>query len=289
MSVLYMVVGLVWFAQYFRHWRDVLQLQHCITAVIALSMLEMASWYFDFVNFNASGSRPYGITIWAATLGSVRKAVSRVLVLVVAMGFGVVRPTLGGLSGKVMALGTGYFAAVELLDVMQNVGAIDDLNSSERLFLVLPVAVLDAVFILWIFSSLSKTLALLQTKRSSSKLDLYRRFTNGMALAVLVSVAWIGYEMYIRLSDPFNEKWEADWVTGCFWHVLQYVLLCAICVLWAPSQNSTRYAYSEDAPEDEDEVALASIPAEKVPLTEKKPVNTDVFTLEEEMEEGKLE
>ncbi|GJP47566.1 hypothetical protein CLOM_g6750 [Closterium sp. NIES-68] len=214
MSIAYLVLGVVWFMQYARFWRDILQLQNCITAVIALSMLEMATWYFDYVNFNASGFRPYGTTIWAATLGALRKAVSRVLVLIVAMGYGVVRPTLGGLSGKVMALGAGYFCAVELLDVMQNVGAIDDLNSSERLFLVLPVAVLDAIFILWIFSSLSKTLSLLQTKRSGSKLELYRKFTNGMALAVLVSVAWIGYEMYVRLSDPYNERWEADWITG---------------------------------------------------------------------------
>ncbi|CAI5998465.1 unnamed protein product [Closterium sp. NIES-65] len=281
MSMAYLVLGVVWFMQYARFWRDILQLQNCITAVIALSMLEMATWYFDYVNFNAGGFRPYGTTIWAATLGALRKAVSRVLVLIVAMGYGVVRPTLGGLSGKVMALGAGYFCAVELLDVMQNVGAIDDLNSSERLFLVLPVAVLDAIFILWIFSSLSKTLSLLQTKRTGSKLELYRKFTNGMALAVLVSVAWIAYEMYVRLSDPYNERWEADWITGCFWHLLQFVLLCAICVLWAPSLNSTRYAYSEDAPEDDDDVALtsasvASAKAEPGSAAEKKPINTDV-------------
>lgn len=295
MSLAYLILGVVWFSQYARFWRDILQLQNCITAVIALSMFEMSAWYGDYTHFNASGFRPYGTTVWAATLGSLRKSVSRVLVLIVAMGYGVVRPTLGGLSGKVLALGLSYFFAVGLLDVMQNVGAIDDLSSSERLFLVLPVAVIDAVFILWIFSSLSKTLAILQSKRSSSKLDLYRRFTNGMALAVLVAVAWIGYEMYTRLSDPFNEKWRADWITGCFWHLLQFVLLCAICVLWAPSQNPTRFAYSEDAPpEDEEEVGLTSVVAgdkEKTPApaADKKPVNTDVFSLEDDMEEGKLE
>ena len=125
-------------------------------------MIEMAVWFFDFLNFNSTGSRPMGTTILAVTIGAVRKAVSRMLVLIVAMGFGVVRPTLGGLSGKVLLLGAGYFAAVELFDVMVNVGAVDDLNAGEKLFLVLPVAVLDAVFILWIFSALSKTLTLLQ-------------------------------------------------------------------------------------------------------------------------------
>ena len=84
-----------------RHWREVLHLQHCLTAVIFLSMVEMAAWYHDFVNFNASGSRPIVITVWAVTVGAIRKTLSRLLVLVVAMGFGVVRPTLGGLTRKV--------------------------------------------------------------------------------------------------------------------------------------------------------------------------------------------
>jgi hypothetical protein len=95
-------------------------------------------------------------------VSSARKTVSRSLVLVVSMGYGVVRPTLGGLTKKVVSLSAAYFIATATLDVMTNVGAIDDLTSSARIFLVLPVAVLDAVFILWIFTALSKTLAQLQ-------------------------------------------------------------------------------------------------------------------------------
>lgn len=70
--------------------------------LLLLSMFEMALWYFDFVNFNASGFRPYGITLWAVIISTLRKSISRVLVLLVSMGFGVVRPTLGGLSRKVL-------------------------------------------------------------------------------------------------------------------------------------------------------------------------------------------
>ncbi|GJP85559.1 hypothetical protein CLOP_g15641, partial [Closterium sp. NIES-67] len=162
MSIAYLLLGVLWLLQYVRFWRDVVSLQHCITAVLFLGMVEMAAWYFDFVNFNASGYRPMGITVWAVSVGAVRKTVSRILILVVAMGFGVVRPTLGGLSGKVLALGGAYLVAAEGLDVMQNVGAIDDLSSGERVILVLPVAVLDAAFILWIFTALSKTLSQLQ-------------------------------------------------------------------------------------------------------------------------------
>ena len=60
------------------------------------------------------------------------------------------------------------------LDITSNVGTIDDLTSTARIVLVLPVAILDAVFILWVFTSLSKTLGQLQARRAGAKLDLYR-------------------------------------------------------------------------------------------------------------------
>lgn len=166
MSLAYLALGLVWFVQYVRYWKEILQLQNCITAVIALGMCEMATWYFDYVNFNSTGTRPIGITVWAVTFGAVRKTVSRLLILVVSMGYGVVLPTLGGLTSKVVLLGATYFAAAEVLDVVENVGTINDASGNARLFLVLPVAILDAFFILWIFTSLSKTLEKLQVRLS---------------------------------------------------------------------------------------------------------------------------
>ena len=48
-------------------------------------------------------------------------------------------------------------------------------------------------------------------------------------------------QMYFRLSDPFNERWQAEWILSCFWHVLTFVMLLLICVLWSPSQNANRW------------------------------------------------
>lgn len=66
-----------------------------------------------------------------------------------------------------------------------------------------------------------------------------------LALWVWISVAWIAYEMYFKVTDQYNEKWQSDWITTDFWHILHYVFLCVICWLWAPSTNATRFAYSE--------------------------------------------
>lgn len=286
-------------------------IQNCITAVIFFGMLEMSVWYFDYVNFNNSGFRPYSTTVAAVLIGSVRKTLSRTLLLVVAMGFGVVRPTLGGISLRVLALvrmmipispvveeshpallfcclhlhpnppltlhlthdlsnpaqppppsrvapqSLAYFAGTCVLDVMTNVGSIDDLTDSARIVLVLPVAVLDAVFIMWIFTSLSRTLTQLQARRQLPKLHLYRHFTNLMAVAVIISVVWIGFEMYFKVTDSFNEAWQSDWVTGAFWHVLNFVIVVGICALWRPTDTAAQYGWVEgqQTPEEWDDEA----------------------------------
>ncbi|KAK6128060.1 hypothetical protein DH2020_038188 [Rehmannia glutinosa] len=253
MSLAFVLLGIFWFSQYARFWREVLPLQNCITLVITLGMFEMAFWYFDYAEFNETGVRPTGITVWAVTFGTVKRTVSRLILLIVSMGYGVVRPTLGGLTSKVVLLGGTFFVASEVLEIIENVGAVSDLSGKARLFFVLPVAILDAFFILWIFTSLSSTLNKLQARRMTAKLDIYRKFTNALAVAVIVSVGWICYELYFKSNDVYNEQWQNAWIIPAFWQVLSFSLLCVICALWAPSQNSMRYAYSsEDASEEFD-------------------------------------
>ncbi|KAJ7951485.1 Transmembrane protein like [Quillaja saponaria] len=261
MSLAFVILGIFWFSQYARFWREVFTLQNSITLVITLGMFEMALWYFEYAEFNETGIRPTGITIWAVTFGTVKRTVARLIILMVAMGYGVVRPTLGGLTSKVIMLGATFFLASEILELVENVGAVSDLSGKARLFLVLPVAVLDAFFILWIFTSLSATLNKLQARRIMVKLDIYRKFTNALAVAVIVSVGWICYELYFKSRDIYNERWQNAWIIPAFWQVLSFSLLCVICTLWAPSQNSTRYAYSDDASEefDRDETSLTLI------------------------------
>ncbi|XP_078433188.1 uncharacterized protein LOC144704590 isoform X2 [Wolffia australiana] len=298
MLLAYVSLTVVWSAQCFRFWKDMLQIQYYISIIIGLGLLEMCLWYFEYLNFNVGGTRPVGITLCVVTVGALRKTISRILILTVSMGYGVVLPTLGGLTSKVLLLGVTYFLATEALDIVENVGAINEISGKARLFLVLPAACLDAFLILWIFTSLSRTLEKLQARRSSAKLDVYRKFTNALAVSVIASVAWIGYEVYFKATDVFSERWESAWIITAFWDILAFFLLCVISYLWGPSQNSRRYAYShelgEDADNEETQLLTSEQPRAEVGMVnqERKEIKSDdndVFTLEDEPEEDKRE
>lgn len=206
MSIAFVVLGVFWFSQYARFWREVLQLQNCITLVIALGMFEMTLWYFEYAEFNSTGVRPIGITIWAVTFGAIKRTISRIIILMVAMGYGVVRPTLGGLTSKVIMLGATFFLASEVLELVENVGTIDDISGKARLFLVLPVAILDTFFILWIFNALSQTLNKLQVYPSHFPPWIVSSLPKSTSLKTNSS-SFLSVQ-YVMLVQCINESYE---------------------------------------------------------------------------------
>jgi hypothetical protein len=209
-------------------------------------MAEMMTWHTDHSQFNATGLRPLALTLTAVLLGACRKTLARVLLLVAAQGYGIVRPTLGeDVTQRISAMGLAYFIATCSLEITSHVGTVDDLARSTRVLLVAPVAGLDAVFIIWTFSSLSNTLAVLSARKAAApKLALYRRFTNALAAAVSISIGWIGYETWFKLSDAHNVHWRSEWVTAAFWHVLSYALVVAMCITWAPRDAVAEFVRS---------------------------------------------
>ncbi|KAG2317233.1 hypothetical protein Bca52824_020355 [Brassica carinata] len=234
MSLAYLVLGLVWFLRFVKFWKDIIHLHYHITLVIALGMCEMAVRYFEYVNFDSTGMRPMDVTLWAVTFSSIKKTLSRLLLLVVSMGFGVVKPTLGGITSRVLLLGLVYFVATEGLELVEHLGNINDFSGKTVI-----------------------TLEKLQIKRNMAKLELYRNFTNALAISVLFSIAWIGFELYFNASDPLSELWRMAWIIPAFWNLLSYGLLAVICILWAPSNNPTRYSYLAETGDEFEEEGIS--------------------------------
>ena len=301
----YGVLLIGWGVAAVRHAADVGFLQRAVGGVIALGAAEAITWACDFAHFNATGHRPPASTLYAVLVGCGRRTLARYVALVVSLGAGVVVPVLSPLlRHKVAALCVTYVLASGAASGLASVGQVDDLTGGARALLGLPVAALDAVFVLWIFSSLSRTLAQVAARRAASKLDLYRKFTNLLAVMVWASVAWIAYETYYKVSerrereregergekerdgrreggankeraaasppqtplvsshpssplslsllplapqvtDPYNERWRFDWITGAFWVALDFAFTAAVAVMFRPSAAATRFAYSD--------------------------------------------
>jgi hypothetical protein len=51
------------------------------------------------------------------------------------------------------------------------------------------------------------------------------------------------------------QEWKELWVDEAYWHLLFSVLLLVIMILWRPTNNNQRYAFTPllDAPEDDED------------------------------------
>ncbi|GMQ01789.1 hypothetical protein CsSME_00048304 [Camellia sinensis var. sinensis] len=309
MSVAYALLSLIWFSQYMRFWKDTLQLQHCITVVIALGLFEMTLWNHKENSFTSSYTVCFNglwcgasYSWWSYCEGAaswnnlflchdpkpplVKMGVDQrgSKIVLSDKGFKGVRLKTTSATHQARTRVVTFLAS-ELLNITEYVGTINDVARRAKVFLVLPDALLDAFLILWIFTSLSRTLEQLQAKRSSVKLDIYRKFSDALEKTVIISVAWIGYEVgplpsyYLELLLGFSFEAKAVWDTMI-------------------EGSETSYTYSdvmeEQLDDDEAQSLCGGTPKGDLSLVkqerkEKDVDSTDVSNLEDGPEEDKRE
>ncbi|NXQ43136.1 TM87A protein, partial [Catharus fuscescens] len=123
----------------------------------------------------------------------------------------------------------------------------------------IPLAFLDTALCWWISFTvlldgvLTQTMKLLKLRRNVVKLSLYRHFTNTLILAVAASIVFIIWTtMKFRLVDCQSD-WQELWVDDAIWRLLFSMILFVIMILWRPSANNQRFAFSPLTEEDDDD------------------------------------
>ena len=91
MCVVYAIYGFVWLLLCFLRWRDLLRLQYWIAAVILLGLIEKAAFVAEYESLNERGFSLRGVLIIAELISCAKRTVARILVLIVALGFGIVK------------------------------------------------------------------------------------------------------------------------------------------------------------------------------------------------------
>ena len=109
MCAVYVLMGLVWLVLCARHWRDLLRIQFWIGAVIFLGMLEKAMFLAEFENINNNGRSSKALIFTAELISCAKRTLARLLVIIVSLGFGIVKPRLGPIFSRVIGVGLLYF------------------------------------------------------------------------------------------------------------------------------------------------------------------------------------
>ncbi|KAM5253553.1 transmembrane protein 87B isoform 2-T2 [Hipposideros larvatus] len=261
MCVVYILYGVLWLTWSACYWKDILRIQFWIAAVIFLGMLEKAVFYTEYQNINSTGLSTQGLLIFAELTSAVKRTLARLLVIIVSLGYGIVKPRLGTVMHRVIGLGLLYFIFAAVEGVMRVVGAND---SDLELVASLPLSLLDSGLCWWIFISLAQTMKTLRLRKNTVKFSLYRHFTSTLIFAVLASVVFMVWTTKTFRFAKCQSDWMERWVDNAFWSFLFSLILIVIMFLWRPSANNQRYAFMPLIDDSDDEVEEFMVTSENL-------------------------
>uniref|UniRef100_A0A3Q3FHH7 GOST seven transmembrane domain-containing protein n=1 Tax=Labrus bergylta TaxID=56723 RepID=A0A3Q3FHH7_9LABR len=105
----YILYALLWFLWAACYWKDLLRIQFWIAGVIFLGMVEKAVF-------------SPGLLIFAELVSALKRTLARLLVIIVSLGYGIVKPRLGTVMHRVVGLGILYFAFASIEGVLRITG-----------------------------------------------------------------------------------------------------------------------------------------------------------------------
>jgi len=260
MFLSYTAFGLVWAWFCYRHLQELLPIQHYLSGLVGILVIEMfASWgYYRYLNAHGKSMASTVFLIVVAILDAGRNSMSFFMLLIVSLGLSVVRESLGRTMLKCQVLTGLHF----LFGILYGIGIVElTLESTSALVLLLfivPLAFTLSGFLLWIIYSLNATIAHLRARKQRYKLRMFQRLHLVLLFAVLVVLAFFvvsSVSFSGRLAEDYVAKtWRLRWWLLDGWLALLYfVCFIAIAFIWRPSANNRRLAMSDEVAQDEED------------------------------------
>ncbi|PNY28442.1 Membrane protein PTM1 [Tolypocladium capitatum] len=276
-SILYALVLVFWGFLYYQHRHDILAVQNYITAILIFLVVEMLiTWgFYDYQNHNGSNVGTKVLLIIVGILNAARNSFSFFLLLIVCMGYGVVKPTLGRTMIHVRWLAAAHFvfglvySITSLLISPESAGMLRFLGDSSSprmltrrlgpfvLLIVLPLAGTLTAFYVWTLNSLNFTLKDLRERKQHAKEAMYKKLWWAILVSVLVIFGFFFFNSFTFASvgDPdfVPSHWKTRWFVLDGWlNIVYFADVAWIAYIWRPTANNRRFAMSDEIAQDDD-------------------------------------
>lgn len=259
LTITYAVLGIFWAFLYVQNRSDILPVQNYITATIVFLIIEqLMTWgFYDYQNRNGNtaGNKAYLVVV--AILNAGRISLSFFLLLIVCMGYGVVKDTLGRTMIYVRILAIVHFV-FGVIYAIASLAVTPDTVGPIVLFVIMPLAGTLTAFYVWTLSSLNATMKDLIDRKQKTKALMYKRLWWCILGSIMVIFAFFFVNSFAFAgsseADFIPNHWQTRWFVLDGWLNIVYLFDVAfIAYLWRPTANNRRFAMS-------DEVCFLSFP-----------------------------
>jgi hypothetical protein len=207
--VLYLLT-LTWYLSIYSYYKEsLLHIHSALLTVFVLAMVEATSWFATYLALNLTGERfccPYPpLVIVSLLLQLIRQTLARSLLLVVSLGYGIVRPRLllqEWIAIFVVTLFYFFAAAAQQINVIvlgsivrhhhksggssSSLSGANSSSSSGSQLMTLPEFIMDTIFLTWIYFAITSTIRILAQFKQTEKLKIYENLVSIIVGFVLV-------------------------------------------------------------------------------------------------------
>lgn len=252
LTITYAVLGAFWAFLYVQHRSDILPVQNYITATIVFLIIEqLMTWaFYDYQNRNGNTSVTNVLMVIVAVLNAARNSLSFFLLLIVCMGYGVVKPSLGKAMVFVRLLALTHFV-FGVIYAVASLSVTPDSAGPLILLVILPLSATLTAFYVWTLNSLGATIKDLVSRKQKTKALMYKRLWWCILGSIVVIFGFFFINSFVFAGrDRVNfvpEHWQSRWFVLDGWLNLVYLFDFAfIAYLWRPTAHNRRFAMSDE-------------------------------------------
>lgn len=227
-------------------------MQNYITAILVFLIVEqLMTWgFYNYQNIHGINVVAKVLMIIVAVLNAGRNAFSFFLLLIVCMGYGVVKPSLGRTMVYVRILAIAHFVFAVVYSIT-SLSITPDSAGPLVLLIVLPLAGTLTAFYVWTLNSLNATMKDLIDRRQKTKALMYKKLWWCILGSIIVIFGFFFLNSFAfagRNDENFvPDHWKSRWFVLDGWLNIVYLFdITFVAYLWRPTANNRRFAMSEE-------------------------------------------
>jgi len=234
-----------------------IDIEKWILMAIIMGLLETFFTTGAFFVWNEDGTQLMIAVYIGMFMGVLKSGISRCLIVMVSLGWGVVRDSLGDTLPKIIALGVFYCGVSSVAQFMEIVTMEEletvSLEQEDELLdvdaiLAFLVFLVNVVFVLWILDALNGTMEYLESMNQTRKLMRYLRFRCIFLFAILFAVVWLVFNLVDTYDEDGILEEQHEWIVIAAQECNFLFLLVGVAILWWPNPDAKNYAYQMELP-----------------------------------------
>jgi len=243
------------------HQKRLISLQHFLSALLLLMMLESLVWFLMLWQINLTG-RIHWLWVTATVLtSSVKRTAVGLLYLLISLGYGIMNKARIGTNIRLIVGVIGIYFVVstaqEMITAYIREGVVQSdyevLLGFAGLVLLFPSVVIPLGLFWWICACLYKTIQKVKLRKQEAKLELYNKVMVTLIVAAIVTGLMVLMETGISIVDS-DQMWRVWWIFTAYWFVMFLAMTVSLLVLFHPVKNEMWLAYTRASTSDDVEL-----------------------------------